>query len=310
MFTERRAHNSTRRITARSLSRPTWEQLQRESRPARVLAVFEHACDLIAPDGSVIALVATSLDDGPFHIVVDAAPGIFRALRRDIPALLGRDALWLAGLQIDLRGARRWEPCPSWGTLRARRQTIDHTLSYLYTFCSRMAIRQMRDSLFFPLLHADGLLDRIDQHGFSCAQSAVEAIRQGWNGDRPALQRGAAALAGLGKGLTPAGDDFLLGLLLYAWLFHPDPQTFCTDVVDIAAPRTTTLSAAFLRAGARGECSAPWHCLFDALSCGHEGKIALAVQRLLDCGATSGADSLLGFLHIARSRRLFCPPNA
>ena len=57
-------------------------------------------------------------------------------------------------------------------------------------------------------------------------------------------------LAGLGDGLTPAGDDWLVGMMLWAWLAHAAPRRFCQVLSDAAVPRTTTLSAAFLQAAA------------------------------------------------------------
>jgi len=137
----------------------------------------------------------------------------------------------------------------------------------------------------------------------STAQEAAEALREGWGSDRERLQEGAAGLAGLGGGLTPAGDDFLTGVMLWAWLAHPTPASPCRTIVEVAAPRTTTLSAAFLQAAGRGECSAAWHALLAALSEGlneedeeQEAKITVAVQEVLAHGATSGADGLAGFL--------------
>ena len=116
-------------------------------------------------------------------------------------------------------------------------------------------------------------------------------------GDTGQLRAGAARLAGLGGGLTPSGDDFVTGVMLWGWLAHPEPSSFCQTLAQIAAPRTTTLSAAFLRAAARGECSAPWHALLAALNTGQDSEIMTAVQEILAHGATSGADSLAGFLY-------------
>ena len=110
------------------------------------------------------------------------------------------------------------------------------------------------------------------------------------------LETGAAQLAGLGGGLTPAGDDFLTGVMLWAWLAHPSPRSQCRLLVKAAAPRTTTLSAAFLQAAARGECGVAWHVLLAALSEGGDAELATAVQDVLSHGATSGADALAGFL--------------
>ena len=123
-------------------------------------------------------------------------------------------------------------------------------------------------------------------------------MQEGWRGDLERLQEGAAGLAGLGGGLTPAGDDFLAGALLGIWLAHPAPEPLCRAMVKVAAPRTTTLSAAFLRAAARGECSAAWHELLAALREGRQGEISRALHEILSYGATSGADTLAGFLYL------------
>jgi hypothetical protein len=96
--------------------------------------------------------------------------------------------------------------------------------------------------------------------------------------------------------LTPGGDDFLCGAMLWAWLAHSRPGSLCHAIARSAAPRTTTLSAAFLWAAARGECSAAWHRLLEALAEGNGVGIAQAGQGVLARGATSGADTLAGFL--------------
>jgi len=105
-------------------------------------------------------------------------------------------------------------------------------------------------------------------------------------------------LAGLGGGLTPAGDDFILGALLAAWagLYGPSAPALAAGVAKAAAAATTTLSAAYVRAAARGECSAYWHRLFAALLQPQTGEAPAALAALLAVGHTSGADALAGFL--------------
>ncbi len=134
--------------------------------------------------------------------------------------------------------------------------------------------------------------DRFTQRILTRARQAVAALLAGPQGWR----QGVLGLAGLGGGLTPAGDDWLNGLMLWAWLAHPAPARFGRHLVALAAPRTGALSAAFLRAAARGECSAPWQRLLAALSQGERTGIASAAQAVLARGATSGADTLAGFL--------------
>jgi hypothetical protein len=67
-------------------------------------------------------------------------------------------------------------------------------------------------------------------------------------------------------------------------------------VVETAADLTTTLSAAFLRAAARGECSAAWHGLLAAFAEGDDVAMTAAAGRVLSYGATSGVDALTGFV--------------
>jgi hypothetical protein len=84
--------------------------------------------------------------------------------------------------------------------------------------------------------------------------------------------------------------------MLRAWLAHPEPRRFCQTLLDAAAPRTTALSAACLRAAADGQCTAAWHRLLAALEGGREEELAAATQEALAYGHTSGADTLAGFL--------------
>ncbi len=139
---------------------------------------------------------------------------------------------------------------------------------------------------------------RHEQPRLSHLRTAAEALRDGLAGDRESLRRGSEQLAGWGPGLTPAGDDYLCGTMLRARLDHPAGETLCQVVAEAAAPRTTTLSAAWLRAAANGECTAAWHRLLGALV--GRGVLEAALLSVLAHGATSGADTLAGFLALNR----------
>ena len=278
---------------ARSISRPAREQLRRlqtTHSDARVLAVFERACDLLTTGGGIVALVLPEIGDGPFNVVVDGAAGLFAGVEPGLPATVKETQLHIGGLRVDLENASTWEPRPDWETLRNQRATIASRLPLLRALCLRHAATGNLLSLLEDAPPSTNIV-------LSTAQAAADVLREGWTGDVERLQTGAARLAGLGSGLTPSGDDFLTGVMLWAWLVHPTPLSFCQTLAEAAIPRTTTLSAAFLRAAARGECSAPWHALLAALNTGQDSKITVAVQEILAHGATSGADSLAGFLY-------------
>jgi hypothetical protein len=272
------------------------ERLDAGQFKARVLAVFDRACNLVTPDSDVVTLVIPGIGDGPLNVVVDGASGLFAGVSTSAVAKLERDRLQVDGLWVDLEGAAVWEPRPDWDTLRARRTAIGSWLPHLRALC----LRHAPAGSLLALLGGSPPEDTSTHAILSAAQKATVALQEGWAGDTQKLHEGAADLAGLGSGLTPSGDDLLAGAMLWAWLAHPTPEMFCRAVARVAAPRTTTLSAALLKAAARGECSAAWHALLSELSMGQRkgarNKIAEAVHEILSRGATSGADSLAGFL--------------
>jgi hypothetical protein len=288
------------RISALSISRPVQEQLHRlrnGQSDAHVLAVFERACHLVTGDGDVIALVLPQIGDGPLNVVVDGAAGSFARIEPGASVTVDGTQLNVVKLRVGLEQATVWEPVPDWHTLRGQRAEMASRLPFLRTLCLRHA---PADS-FLMLLEDFSPSDAFA--AFPAAREAAETWYKGWPNDVEQIREGAVRLAGLGGGLTPAGDDFLTGAMLWTWVAHSTPVSFCRILVEAAAPRTTALSAAFLRAAARGECSAPWHVLLTALGDGDEAKITMAAREILACGATSGADSLAGFLHLVLWRR-------
>ncbi|MGD2043552.1 MAG: DUF2877 domain-containing protein [Acidimicrobiia bacterium] len=116
----------------------------------------------------------------------------------------------------------------------------------------------------------------------------------------------ALALLGKGPGLTPEGDDLVIGLLAGLKLLGESvgaPGTLETlntlaPTVTGAHARTTALSATLLRHAFRGEVSAPLGGFLQALT-GHE-DLEAAVDMLRNLGATSGMAMGRGALAAAR----------
>jgi hypothetical protein len=118
-------------------------------------------------------------------------------------------------------------------------------------------------------------------------------------------------LAGLGNGLTPAGDDFILGTMLATWIIHPHEIAIkiAKEITETAAPLTTSLSAAWLRSAGRGEAGILWHELFDAMIIADAAQIQEAMEKILGVGETSGADALSGFIGAFISWAKFVNPK-
>ncbi len=150
-----------------------------------------------------------------------------------------------------------------------------------------------------------------DESGYDSAVTA--RIQQATNyllaglrtGQENEIVRGTELLAGLGVGLTPAGDDFLLGFMARIWLdpvlLPPDwsASDLCQRIARTAGPRTTRLSRTWLEYAARGQFAEPWHDLVSALAADDTNAIHTTANRILNTGATSGRDAMAGFLIIS-----------
>jgi hypothetical protein len=240
-------------------------------------------------------LVTPEIGDGPLNIVLDYGCWDFRTTEPGTPARTDGERLQVGSLEIDLGQAEVWEPQPDWAGLRRRHAAIEARMPALRA----VSLGRAPEGGLLALLGDNSGENRWREAALAAARSAGDALEAGWAGDVARLQEGAARLAGLGGGLTPGGDDFLCGAMLWAWLAHPRSDSFCRAIIETAAPGTTTLSAAFLRAAAKGECSAAWHALLDALAQGDDSGVSRAALAVLAHGATSGADALAGFLWAA-----------
>jgi hypothetical protein len=115
-------------------------------------------------------------------------------------------------------------------------------------------------------------------------------------GDRTRAAEIATRLVGLGPGLTPSGDDVLVGIeaALHA-LARPSAGFLALALGDVEG-RTTALAATLLRHAAAGEFAERLHSLLAALLGSDEEAIPAAIDRAVAWGATSGSDCLLGVL--------------
>jgi hypothetical protein len=102
-----------------------------------------------------------------------------------------------------------------------------------------------------------------------------------------------AGLIGLGPGLTPSGDDFLMGALalLGALKKTETHAALAQPVADAAPALTSPLSACFLRAAAAGHVG---ESLYDAVASVLSGNVDAAVAAAHRIGHTSGWDMLAG----------------
>lgn len=257
-------------INALSIS-PAARDWLANSRYPRFLNLFERACNLINERKEVMSIVTPQIGNGPFNLVVEEKVLFNAHLTARSPVFNRENQIHLGDLTIHTANARLWNPCPDWETLHARREDIIKKLeSFPVPNCQLLVPDSLISNLFTALCNKDIL--------------AAKTLT--------------SKLAGLGGGLTPTGDDIILGALLATWIIYPFhvAKIFAEDISNAAAPLTTSLSAAWLRSAGRGEAGILWQEFFEALIDGTMMNLQLRVDRLLSVGDTSGSDALAGFL--------------
>lgn len=123
------------------------------------------------------------------------------------------------------------------------------------------------------------------------------------------LQQQVSCLIGYGSGLTPDGDDYLLGYLaaLSLWQQHPTISRHITSVkaaITQMLTKTTDISKHYLSLALQQDYSEPVYRLLDCF-CRQttDQELKLAGHQVMQFGAASGVDCLAGVLHGLRTIR-------
>jgi len=271
------------------------EWLDSSTKP-QVHSLYRQSINLINAEQSLLSIVLPEVGPGPFAIVVaqpDASFEGFSVLDVESPVIINSDRIEIGSIQVDATSAEEWQPQPDW-------QRFGEDLDRAAQSKLKQLLREYAPpGSFAPLVN--GALPELDQTVQSKAlQAAAEPAEMLLSslaaGDRGGAQEAVVGLAGLGGGVTPAGDDFLQGAIHALWakqsgeLAHQMGQA----IVSMAASRTNAVSGEWLRSAARGEAGADWHLLAQAIAT-NEGVEDTMIQ-LLQRGHTSGADAMAGFL--------------
>lgn len=196
-----------------------------------------------------------------------------------------------------------WEPRPQFGLLAWQRDRVARHTDMLARYLAEVAQKEGLAALVGPLL-----LDRASRMTV-LTQRALPMLRllvqAGVERKREGIEGVAMGLLGLGPGLTPSGDDVLAGFVAAMVLLSArlsvdglSREEVGLWIAALAPSRTTRLSAALLAYAARGEVAEQLGDLLMALASPIEATKAVlhAADGLLQFGATSGGDTLLGVL--------------
>lgn len=319
-------------INALSLT-PAVNNWLANSRHPHILHVFDHACNLINERREVLSIVTPQIGNGPFNLVIETAVLFSDFLNLQSPVSTTLNHLTLGNLIIHTGNTTLWSPRPAWDMLHAKRDDI---LNQLMSLRGRWSSARSNPIVNWEIASSQRALLAmtfqqlpITNYQSPISNSPISSLSYSLAiADLPSSLTAAQQLAGLGIGLTPAGDDFIIGAIYATWIIHPIEiaKPLTTAIAETAAPLTTSLSAAWLRSAGRGEAGELWHELFNALLLPNPNpstslRTSLQpfdfaqdkspISKILSIGHTSGADALAGFIctliSYAESQTTLCP---
>ncbi len=272
---------------------------------ATVESAFAEAVNLVTPHGAALALVSQRAGNGPLNAVVSHQQALAVLNKNDIVRGDGVALSLGKGWRLALAPAVTWDPCPNYSRLARWPQVVARNLAWLHR---HLPLEAPQASLAArPLALTQGAFGSRPSVALvqSRAGQLIDGVLQGYQqGDLGKITAFAGRLAGLGPGLTPAGDDWLAGWLVglraaTAMNGAQSPlnlEAVGRAVVGSARSRTSHLSLAFLQAAADGAVAEPWHALLAALVDADPTPLRHAAAEIMRHGATSGSDMLAGFL--------------
>ena len=270
-------------FTAYSIGRPLLETLAKKPFSGYAAGIYSHSCNIIGDDGRIITLALPSIGKGPFSIVIEGEnPFTFittkMCVRSDRHGLAVDNMLF-----IHLDGVECWEP---------------RLFQFPHSFYLKTSIVALLKDYTQWFREANGIsIDEMVKGRLVIGAKALQdALSNGHS-----TKKTVSYLAGLGFGLTPSGDDYLLGVMASLWLTGNTSRL--DEIAETADRKTTSLSANLLNAASKGEFSESWHQLVKGIFSQDTKTAQDAIFNFAQIGAFSGRDSLAGFAtHLLRSR--------
>lgn len=259
------------------LEAPCWE--------GRVAAVFQTSFHILGPGEVLLHLQGGPLLVSPFSLRVS-----------EPLAMIIQDSSLAEGMPVRKEGARIEVP----GCFRLLVEEVRY-------YCSPVVTPGRVDpgavGIAKRILLLEGRLAGFD--ALPGARAITAEIRKALTDrDTDRLLGTARQIIGLGPGLTPSGDDFLVGCLKAAWLLAGRAPEL-RRMIDCLRPdlaldlddRTTRVGAEFIRHALNGQFAEVLDRAAHALLVPTTPEaVASAVSRLVAQGETSGTDTAHGLL--------------
>lgn len=276
-------------ITARTIGYPAYTNLSIGT-SASILGVTSQGVFLITEKNHVLFLTDSSYR-GPLTINLQRPANYLMDCTMGEVVYIDKMCIQFSTFSIVINAYTKiWEP-EAFQILRSMTPEINKRAQTI----SASLLNELNDSLFHEVVQISAEEE----------EDTGEKQRQmrDWFSSRTGIEENYGvvgfgflqALLGLGKGLTPAGDDFIGGYLLVCSYQQSGKSEDTEKLVELAYQKTTSLSANLIACAVQGEADERLLNILRFLATG-EGGLEEIREELLSYGSSSGIDSLAGML--------------
>jgi hypothetical protein len=271
---------------------------------ATIHSVFHTAANLQPVNGDLLfTLVVAGEAELPQGIRLDTPSGFSFEQLRAGSEVSCRDSTLVfesSALVVEFHQARRWQcDLPALGT-DLTNPTVAQAWKYVWQSLNERQVRLGAEIVAQALLRSDGMAQSaISRRAGEAIRALTDATRKYQLDDLSILTR----LIGLGTGLTPCGDDYLVGYLTGLWCTVRDSiarRQFVSKLgqaVIHLSGQTTDISRTYLYHAAHGQVSIRLDALAGGISRPESlGQLLLVAESAMQSGHTSGMDCVTGLL--------------
>ena len=269
------------------------QQFCRSTAHANVEAVFERSLYLRHHD-AFICIGEPTIGNGPLTLIADTGVSRLALQPGDAASVGERDITIGDSIRFTLDRSEAWR-APPWPACASPARVIEACAILAWRAASEAPEGFARHGL------SAGGSDAHETPLLRAARMRVAMFAAWLSGERDAGQVvPVQGLIGLGPGLTPSGDDFLVSALatLDAIGESHAHAVLARAVTDAAPGATSALSTCFLRAAAAGHVGEALHRAVGSLLTGDADTAVAAVANI---GHSSGWDMLAGIATVLRA---------
>lgn len=243
----------------------------------KVHSVFRKAINIIYDDGNMISLLVKGMDNCPFSIFVDIDDfNVWKVLAGE-DVWFHKDRIFIGSYILDISKVEQY-------SLKRGRYTKNSKVLERNLQTLKNSIDINKDENNFNRMAFQMVLDRTTLLKTACMKE-----------DKEEIIRASRSLLGLGQGLTPSGDDVLMGVFLVLGLNNSPTkrlEIILTKILEGQEGETTDVSYHGLLRASMGFYRYVLVEMVEELF--NNDEIEANIRKILAIGHTSGRDLLYG----------------